>query len=321
MWNVRSALDLHADMPANSRRVSFGFAAVSGAGCPMSAGSLRPTLPGALPDGAPPAATASHGRIESVRHRASSIRPHHSLLLPTLALAVLPGCLTPPSSRTSPPIGEALSQVSVSEQFLLNEPGDDWILRTPELWRIAAEGDRRFLQMAIPPERPLPPGVRRPQEYAIYGKHEFRSFNLSVAVRADRETSVTRRDAVIIFGRQDPTHFYYAHLSGATDEWHNALVRVDGQSRTALVPPLQRPKPTLVDREWHKVDVVRDVSAGTIKVYFDAFDESARPVFDVVDRTYDWGYVGLGSFDDHASFARFRIEGEGRSGGEVNAAY
>jgi hypothetical protein len=224
-----------------------------------------------------------------------------------VALGTLSGCKTPPQS---PAAGSPI--VTAFDQFLLDEPGENWAFRTPELWRVAVEGDRRFLQMAIPPERPMLAGVRRPQEYAIYAPYEFRGFSLSARVRADRDPSVTRRDACIIFGWQDETHFYYAHLSGATDEWHNALVRVDGETRVSLVPPGQRPPPTLTDLAWHKVDVLRELKAGTIEVYVDAYDPAARPVFRVVDRTYEWGHVGVGSFDDHASFANVKIEGEAR---------
>jgi hypothetical protein len=60
------------------------------------------------------------------------------------------------------------------------------------------------------------------------------------------------------------------------------------------------------------VDVLRNAKTGTIEVYFDAFDQEDKPIFRVVDRTYEWGYVGLGSFDDHASFANVKIEGEAR---------
>jgi hypothetical protein len=207
---------------------------------------------------------------------------------------------------------ETAPVVSVFEQFQLDEAGENWVFRTPELWRVAQEGERHFLQMAIPPERPSLPGVRRPQEFAIYVPYEFRGFSLSAQVRCDRDPSVAYRDAVIIFGWQDETHFYYAHLSGATDEWHNALVRVDGQTRKSLVPVGQRPPPTLKDKAWHKVDVLRDAKAGTIEVYVDAYDASARPVFRVVDRAYEWGHIGVGSFDDHASFANVKIEGEAR---------
>lgn len=236
------------------------------------------------------------------------LTPSPPLLLALIALGVVSGCRTPPQSPTH--VGSPI--VTVFEQFMLDDPGENWAFRTPELWRVAVEGDRRFLQMAIPPERPMLPGVRRPQEFALYAPYQFRGFSLSARVRVDRDPSVEHRDACILFGWQDETHCYYAHLSGASDEWHNALVRVDGAKRVSLVPPGQRPPPTMTDTAWHKVDVLRDVNQGTIEVYVDAYDQEARPVFRVVDRTYAWGHVGLGSFDDHASFANVKIEGEAR---------
>lgn len=236
-----------------------------------------------------------------------ALAPSPPLLLALMALPVLCGCLAP----NRPPV-EAAPLVTVFEQFQLDEPGENWAFRTPQLWRVALEGDRHFLQMAIPPERPMLPGVRRPQEYAVYAPYEFRGFSFSTRVRCDRDPAIVHRDAVIIFGWQDDTHFYYAHLSGATDEWHNALVRVDGETRTALVPLAQRPRPTLIDQAWHKVDVLRNVNTGTIEVYFDAYDQEDKPIFRVVDRAYAWGHIGLGSFDDHASFANVKIEGEAR---------
>ncbi len=238
-------------------------------------------------------------------------RPTFTPLHLSIALSLLlpiTGCQTPPHAA---PVSTT-TVINVFEQFLLEEPGDNWTVRTPQLWRVAQEGNRRFLQMAIPPERPALPGVRRPREYALFSPYQFRSFSMSVRVRVDRDPSVARRDAVVILGWQDDTHCYYAHLSGSTDEWHNALVRVDGQTRISLIPPAQRPAPTMTDLAWHKVDVLRDADTGTISVYVDAYDEAAQPVFRVVDRTYEWGYIGLGSFDDHASFAQIKIEGQAR---------
>jgi hypothetical protein len=206
------------------------------------------------------------------------------------------------------------SIVSVADDFEFDEPSDAWTLRTPALWRIGAEGDRRFLQMLPQPQRAMMPGVRRPQEYAVYNKFEFRSFALACYVRIDRDPSVKGRDACIIFGRQDNTHFYYAHLSNYSDGVHNNLIRVDGQTRQSLLPADASRRPAIVDCNWHRVDVVRDVDAGTIKVYVD-LDRGPKdqpPLFEAVDRTYDWGFVALASFDDHASFGRLGIEGEAR---------
>lgn len=226
-----------------------------------------------------------------------------SLLLSVFA----PGCTQPHAAAP-----QAVSRVSIAEQFDLSEASEAWVFRTPELWRIAREGERQFLQMAEPPKRPMLPGVRRPQEYVLYGKYQFRTFSLSARVRVDRDPSVAARDAVLIFGRQDDTHFYYVHLSGLADGMHNMVVRVDGANRSALVQASEQPPPTLTDKAWHKVDLLRNCDTGLIEVYVDAYDEDAEPVFRLTDRTYDWGHVGVGSFDDHASFDHILIEGEAR---------
>jgi hypothetical protein len=168
--------------------------------------------------------------------------------------------------------------------------------------------------MAYPPERPLLSGVRRPQEYAVYNKFEFRSFSLACYIRIDRDPGVKGRDACIIFGRRDDTHFYYAHLSNYTDNFHNNLIRVDGANRCALLPPDPARRLAITDQAWHLVDVIRDVDAGTIKVYVDRDkgEQNASPLFEATDRTYESGFIAIGSFDDHASFGRFAIEGQAR---------
>jgi hypothetical protein len=202
--------------------------------------------------------------------------------------------------------------VQTRETFQL-AGADNWLFRTPELWKVADENGRRYLQMSEAPQRPMTPGVRRPQEYAIYSPYEFRSFSLSCYVRVDRDPATTARDAVIIFGRQDDTHLYYVHLSGRSDAAHNTIMRVDGATRQRLMPDNYNPTPIMTDREWHKVDVLRNCDTGLIQVYVDANDPAtAKPYFEVNDKTYDWGYLALGSFDDFASFARIFIEGEGR---------
>ncbi len=238
--------------------------------------------------------------------------PRHILVF--LALATFCGCAGLKLPVASRPAEESWAIVRVAEGFDLDEPGDAWTFRTPRLWRIAVDGDRRFLQMAYPPERPLLPGVRRPQEYAVYNKFEFRSFSLACYVRIDRDPSVKGRDACILFCRLDDTHFYYAHLSNFTDDFHNNLIRVDGDTRRALLPADPNRRPAITDQNWHLVEVIRYADAGTIRVFVDRDKggEYAAPLFEATDRTYDWGTIALASFDDHASFGRLAIEGQAR---------
>jgi len=237
--------------------------------------------------------------------------PARNILLAGAAILGVGGCQS--FDMSSPSEKPSWSIVRVYEDFSLDEPGEAWSFRTPVLWRVSEESGRRFLQMAVPPPRPLMAGVRRPQEYAIYNKFEFRSFSLACYVRIERDPAVRGRDACIIFSRRDNTHFYYAHLSNFSDAFHNNLVRVDGATRQPLIPADVARRPAITDRQWHRVDVVRDVDAGTIRVYVDLDrDRTLPPVFEVEDRTYEWGFIGLGSFDDHASFACVAIEGQAR---------
>lgn len=222
------------------------------------------------------------------------------------------GCHQPASPAAGRADDEPLF-VQVEETFASGD-ADAWVFRTPELWRVVEEGGRRYLQMSEPPGRPPLPGVRRPQEYAVYQPHEFRSFSFSCHVRVDRDPATKARDACVIFGRQDDTHFYYVHLSGLSDGVHNTILRVDGDSRQRLLPDDFNPPPIMTDRAWHKVDVLRNCDTGLIQVYVDATDAStAEPYFEVYDKTYEWGRIAIGSFDDFASFARIAIEGQART--------
>ncbi|HOW69374.1 MAG TPA: hypothetical protein PKY77_02135 [Phycisphaerae bacterium] len=228
-----------------------------------------------------------------------------------LFLAFLPGCQTNPPRKSPVP---DWFDVTLADDFEFDAPSSAWRFRTPSLWRIAYEGDRRFLQMAIPPEGTRPGAGIRPWEYAVYGRYEFRSFSLSCRVRIDRELTVEGRDVCILFGRQDPGHYYYLDLSADSGDFRNTLVRVDGPSRKALLSTTAARPPTITDRAWHRVDILRDVDSGTIKVYVDAEPNSAppKPTLEGQDRSYPWGTIALGSFGHHASFARLAIEGQAR---------
>ncbi len=230
--------------------------------------------------------------------------------LPLLAIA----CRQPGTTPDRLASTDQTQRVTFRDTFDQDQVAPVWSFRTPDLWSLRRDGKERFLQMAEPPKRPMMPGIRRPQEFALYEPYEFRSFSLSCWLRIDRDPSVKGRDACIIFGRRDDTHFYYAHLSNESNGYHNGLIRVDGDSRRTLQPDNPYPPPAIMDADWHKVDILRDVDAGTIKVYV---DEQEPPVFDVIDDTYDWGKVAIGSFDDHASFAGILIGGDARPAGRT----
>lgn len=181
-----------------------------------------------------------------------------------------------------------------------------WRPHTPSRWKVAREASRNVLRMTEPGTPPSQ--IRRPGELAIWSGQSWGDVVFTAEVRCEQEESNTARDAILIFGYQDDTHFYYAHLAGRSDAVHNAILLVNGKDRERIDPfDPARPNPiTLADRKFHKVRVVRRVDAGEIRVYFDGRPE---PVMRAVDRTLLWGRLGVGSFDDTASFHSLRAVG------------
>jgi hypothetical protein len=112
------------------------------------------------------------------------------------------------------------------------------------------------------------------------------------------------RDVCVFFGYQNPAHFYYVHLGKKTDNHANQIFIVNGEPRKKISTKTN--EGTNWDDEWHHVKVVRHVGDGTIEVYF---DDMKKPVMTAKDKTFTWGRVGIGSFDDTANWADVRVCG------------
>jgi hypothetical protein len=52
--------------------------------------------------------------------------------------------------------------------------------------------------------------------------------------------------------------------------------------------------------------VEHTVDDGAIKIYYDDLE---NPAMTAMDKTFSWGQVGIGSFDDVGNFDDVRIEG------------
>jgi hypothetical protein len=112
------------------------------------------------------------------------------------------------------------------------------------------------------------------------------------------------RDMCLFFGYQDPAHFYYVHLAKQTDDRANQVFVVAGADRKKI--STKTTPGTAWDARWHNVKVVRKVADGTIAVYF---DDMKTPVMTATDRTFTWGRVGVGSFDDTGDWTDVRLRG------------
>jgi hypothetical protein len=60
------------------------------------------------------------------------------------------------------------------------------------------------------------------------------------------------------------------------------------------------------DDNWHTVKILRKPSDGAIEIYF---DDMQKPVMTASDKTFAYGRIGLGTFDDTAEWDDITIRG------------
>ncbi|HKL23028.1 MAG TPA: hypothetical protein VJ904_14575 [Tichowtungia sp.] len=197
----------------------------------------------------------------------------------------------------------AAACVSMAETQSMSETFDGkwtgWEPLAEGHWETAATNGRPVLHLVENAEQRPP--VRRPGMYILSPDGVVSNVVITSKVLTLRPPEVKNRDVCILFGYQDDTHFYYAHISSASDDRvHNVIMRVDGDKRTRINIE-SMPEPLLEDG-WQTVSV-QHMASGEIKVWVDGkLNMTAQ------DTTYPSGRVGLGSFDDPAMFADFSIQ-------------
>ena len=112
------------------------------------------------------------------------------------------------------------------------------------------------------------------------------------------------RDMCLYFGYQDPSHFYYVHFGKQTDDHANQIFIVNDAPRKKISTKTTPGTPWT--DQWHTLRVERSVGDGAIRVYF---DDLHTPAMTAEDKTFTWGQVGIGSFDDIGNFDDITLEG------------
>jgi hypothetical protein len=103
------------------------------------------------------------------------------------------------------------------------------------------------------------------------------------------EGTSTYRNAGIIFGYQDSTHFLFAEFCGSSTTGYNGIKRKSGTTLTKIAG--NGSAATLTDvTTYHHIRVTRDLAAREIKCYF---DDSSAPIFTSTFDSLKNGKVGL----------------------------
>ena len=147
------------------------------------------------------------------------------------------------------------------------------------------------------------PPFRSPHSISLLKGKVVGSFVLTARIQTT-QTSRGHRDLCFFFGYQDPSHFYYLHLGEKPDPNSSQIFIVNQAPRTNLI--LTKNGIPWKNGEWHNLKIVRDIDSGKIDVYFDDMD---KPVKSAVDKTFTWGQIGIGSFDDRGYFDDIVLRG------------
>lgn len=178
---------------------------------------------------------------------------------------------------------------------------DRWEPTDPAAWKVidtkAGKAYRLFQQSKFKPPHRSPANISLVKDVSVG------DFVLEAKVQSTGKDGA-HRDMCLFFGYQDPAHFYYVHIAKRADDHANQIFIVNGEPRKKISSKTSPGTPW--DDDWHTVKIVRRMADGTIEIYF---DDMKTPIMTATDKTFAWGRVGLGSFDDTGNWSQFKLHG------------
>jgi hypothetical protein len=213
-------------------------------------------------------------------------------LSPAAIAVLLVGLFSTTAARAELPI-------VVDEDF---EAGSDrWQPADAQSWKIAKTPKGNVYSLFQ--DSKYQPPYRSPVNIALLKNVVVSDFVLNLRLQSTVK-DYNHRSMVVLFGYQDPAHFYYVHFGKRTDDHANQIFIVDGAPRVKI--STKTTPGTAWDDAWHRVKIVRTVADGKIDVYFDDMD---NPVMTALDKTFTWGQIGIGAFDDLGNFDQIVLRG------------
>ena len=179
---------------------------------------------------------------------------------------------------------------------------DRWQPTDESKWKITEDNGNHVYHLLGKSD--YQPPHRSPHSRSLLKDVKVTDFVMTAKVKT-LQTPRAHRDMCLFFGFQDPAHFYYVHLGQATDPHANQIFIVNDAPRIKISEKTNSGTPWK-DGAWHQVKLVRNVSDGLIEVYF---DDMSTPQMVAHDKTFLWGQIGLGSFDDLGMWDDIEITG------------
>ena len=203
-----------------------------------------------------------------------------------------------------PAISAQQSDLPLAFEDDFEKGADHWQPTDRDAWRII-ETDRGKVYNQFKNSNYKPPH-RSPYNISLVKDVIVGDFVLTAKVQSTNAGAGAHQDMCLFFNYQDPAHFYYVHLGKRPDPHSSQIMIVNDAPRVMVTDKKQMSPGIPWDDAWHQVKIVRRVADGTIAIYF---DDMERPVMKAVDKTFRWGQVGIGSFDDNGNWDDFKLHG------------
>ncbi|MEZ6064678.1 MAG: hypothetical protein R3B90_02975 [Planctomycetaceae bacterium] len=137
--------------------------------------------------------------------------------------------------------------------------------------------------------------VRSPFNRALVSDVVVGSFQLDLKFRSTAR-DYPHRSLCLFFGFQDPAHMYYVHFGQKTDDHANQIFIVNDAPRTKISTK------TTPSTPWTTSGTTPASSAMSRPARSKSTSTTWRHRSCAVDKTFEWGRVGVGSFDDTGLF-------------------
>ena len=172
---------------------------------------------------------------------------------------------------------------------------------TPDNWQVPAVRGKSFIEFKTNPNK-YKYKVRSPLTIGLVRDVEGKDCVLEAELQQTGK-EYGHRDMCVFYGFKDRSHFYYTHIASVTDPHaHNCFI-VNDKPRTKIsYETTQGHKWSTQD--WHRVRLVREHASGKIEVYV---NDMKKPIMRATDKTFDWGRIGFGSFDDTGRIRNVRL--------------
>ena len=188
-----------------------------------------------------------------------------------------------------------------SQDFTKSNSIGDFKFTDPNVWQLSP-ATNGVAGLELFAQSKYEPPVRAPFNLALIDKVVVGDFVLEAdMLQTSRE--YPHRDMVAAFGIRDTSHQYYVHLASAADEHANNIFIVNGAPRQKIATSTTSGVKWGV-KEWRHVRIERVAATGSIRVFF---NDMTTPVMIAEDKTFQEGWIALGSFDDTGLVSHIRV--------------